>query len=162
MTQSLLIFYSIFGQPKGYVQCPPSDLLPGYIEAISGHKIGITATGCEGTISWSIPCTNQMLVVLYSVPFNHDLYKNWLAFGIFDKESTTDYFSKMYQKIEPNKFASKMFYEDVSPIKFINDDFIIKGQMGSNHKPIIQIKILPTRSENLASSSTESDTETLI
>ena len=33
---------------KGYVQNPPTDILPGTSEAFGGHKESYAATGCSG------------------------------------------------------------------------------------------------------------------
>ena len=77
-----------------------------------GHKIGYTATGCTGRLTWLIgttgryfekvclllplktitgkcklfSCLSRYISVMYSIPFSHDLYSNWLAVGIHGKE----------------------------------------------------------------------------
>ena len=60
------------------------------MEAMAGHKVSDTATGCVGTVSWKLGDWDKMLVVMYSVPYSHDFHSNWLAVGIFNIEDTTD------------------------------------------------------------------------
>ena len=75
-------------------QVPCFQVKPGTKEAMAGHKTSNTATGCVGTVAWTLGNTGKMMVVMYSVPFSHDCHKNWLAVGIFTIEGTDDYFNK--------------------------------------------------------------------
>ena len=42
-------------------------------KALMGSKTGWTATGCTGTAAWKIGDSDEMLVVMWSVPFD----QNW-------------------------------------------------------------------------------------
>jgi len=135
----------------GHVSKPPVDIKPGIKEAMSGHKVSNTATGCSGTASWTIgnKRNEKMLVVMYSIPYSHDFHSNYCAVGIFDKGDTTDHFNIMYYKAESG-FKRKDFYRDADPAIYNGSDYIVSATMGSNHKPEIQVRLYPKSLENLA------------
>ena len=121
------------------------------MEAMAGHKVSDTATGCVGTVSWKLGDWDKMLVVMYSVPYSHDFHSNWLAVGIFNIEDTTDYYEMMYYKTE-NGFRRKKFYRNGDPVEYTGDEqFSVQGTMGSQHKPEIRISLAPKSTSNMAS-----------
>ena len=130
---------------------PQIPIKPGYKEAMSGHKIGNTATGCSGTVSWKIGESNKMFVIMFSVPYNQDFYKNKIGIGIFPVSNTESFFQSMYYGKEIN-FQRKQFFHDTNSIKYEDQDFIVYGNMGSAHKPSIEIQFFPKTKENLAES----------
>ena len=78
--------------------------------SISGTKQAFLATGCVGTNSWEIGNTGNILVVMYSVPFDHNLYSNWCGVGIFKKQDSISHlFDTMYYEKETTCFARKEF-----------------------------------------------------
>jgi len=135
----------------GHVSKPPVDIKPGIKEAMSGHKVSNTATGCSGTASWTIgnKSHEKMLVVMYSIPYSHDFHSNYCAVGIFDKRDTTDFFNLMYYKTEQG-FKRKDFYRDADPAIHNDSNYIVTATMGSNHKPEIQVRLYPKSVDNLA------------
>jgi len=135
----------------GHVSKPPVDIKPGIKEAMSGHKVSNTATGCSGTASWTIgnKRNEKMLVVMYSIPFDQNFHSNYCAVGIFDKRDTTDFFKLMYKETEQN-FKRKEFYRDADPAIYYDSNYIVTATMGSNHKPEIQVRLYPKSVDNLA------------
>ena len=122
----------------GYITKPPVDIKPGVKEALTGHKVGHTATGCSGTVSWTIGNSSNILVVMYCVPYNQDWYYNHCGVGIFVKGSTGGHYEMMrYNKDE--RFKTKVFYHDVDPVGIKLDDFTVVANMGSSHKPEIEV-----------------------
>ena len=72
-----------FSAYSGHVSSPPSNIEPETAESCAGHKAG-GSTGCVGTMTWGIQNTGYSAVVMYSVPYDQNLYSNWLSVGIFD------------------------------------------------------------------------------
>ena len=126
----------------GVITKPPVPIKPWMRESMMGHKTSNAATGCVGTVSWTLGDTNKMLVVAYSVPYSHDLHSNYLSVGIFDEGSTEGFYNKMLYKSGSN-FERKEFYHDVTPLEYQDDEdgFGISASMGSNHKAEIIITI---------------------
>jgi len=135
----------------GWVTKTVTYLEPDAEETVEGRKAAGAATGCVGSAVWKIGDTGKTLAVMYSVPYDQDLYSNWLGVGIFDlKEAKADCghhqcdpednYNLMYYQDEEG-FARKDFYGDLDPVTHEGDGFSIEGSMGNSHTPTIQISI---------------------
>ena len=134
----------------GHLDRSPSSVYPDGVEAFSGHKSGNTATGCSGTVSWKIGDTGKIIVLMYSIPYSHDLHSNWLAVGIFREQDTTNFYSKMYYDAE-RSFKRKEFYYDTHPLKYSgNSVYEVVASMGTSHKPEISVLFSPKDERNLS------------
>ena len=65
--------------------------------------------------SWDIDKLRKKLVLMYSIPFDQNLYSNWIGVGIFDLSDSGDKFAQMYYQPEES-FKRKAFYTDVTPV----------------------------------------------
>ncbi len=81
---------------RGYVSTPAKTILPGSKEAVVTHKAGGTATGTSGTVAWNLGDTGKKVIVMWSAPFNHDHYSNWLAVDVQAEHTKYD-FDRMYK-----------------------------------------------------------------
>ena len=92
-------------------------------------------------MSWRIGNTNKMLVVMYSVPYDHNLYSNWCGVGIFDfVADTSGYFDMMYNNTERG-FKRKDFWSNLDPLTYKEDSmFVVQATMDNNHKPDIKVR----------------------
>jgi len=125
---------------SGLVSRAQVAVTPGMTEGMAGRKTAGAACGCVGTVSWKIGDTNRKLVVMYSVPFNHDYYSNVCAAGIFALNATID-FDMMYYKSE-NGFKRKDFWKDLTALTYDKDSmFVVTASMGSNHRPHIKVQL---------------------
>ena len=65
--------------------------------------------------------------------------------------------------VEYDDYVSKSFHNDLSPLEVTvrrsNTQFRVKGTMGSNHTPIVQIQLYPTHVKDLAPDLTMSGME---
>ena len=125
---------------SGLVTIPPTSIKPGEKESMAGHKTDGSATGSYGTVSWKIGNTEMLLVVMYSVPFDHNFHHNWLAVGVFDKKKTQANADVMYYN-EETEFKRKRFWDDTNPVIYDgNADYLVEGSMGSDYKAVIKVK----------------------
>jgi hypothetical protein len=110
-----------------------------------------TATGCAGILLWKIGDTNKAVFVMYSLPYNHDFYSNWLAVGISDYTRGPDgndalpgnqnndvLFNKMYNG--SGNFTRREYYSTIKETEFKQDRFLIQGSMGTSHDTVIYLK----------------------
>ncbi|XP_033748209.1 tereporin-Ca1-like [Pecten maximus] len=139
----------------GLIKTPPIDILPGVKEAMITHKTGGTATGTYGSVSWVVK--DRRVVVMWSVPFNHDYYTNWLAVGLtkpgFTAHDKAWYDTMYYHSNTPIlKFNRKNFYENVNPVTFSDGDFEVEGNMGSTHIANVHIIVRPCNKRDYAQS----------
>merc|ERR1712018_279701 len=70
-----------------------------------GHKTPNTATGCAGTVTFTITNTDpfKYLTIMYSVPYSQDFYSNWMGLwihGLEEMRQGTTLFNSMYYKDE--------------------------------------------------------------
>merc|ERR1712215_28681 len=145
----------------GYVFDPPVTVAPGMAEMMTGHKTGWTATGCVGVVSWNIGDTNQMLVVMYDVPWDHTWYSNTIAIGIFPKGDITGFYDKMYygdtftivdkgngvnRILKDKKFNRWTYDGSWERFEMYSDSrFSARVAMGASYKPGIRIEFFPKK-----------------
>jgi len=99
-------------------------------------------TGTTGTVSWTIGKTNKMLVVMYSVPWDRNLYSNWCGVGIFDVGDTRANFDTMYYKSADTLFDKKEFYHNLDPFVFKGaEGFDVEAEMDASHMSKIMVKL---------------------
>ena len=132
----------------GYIAEPPAAMFGGEKHGVVGHQVGHTAKGCAGIVSWNIEEFKRKVVVMYSVPFDHNLHSNWVGLGICSQyhEPSSD---EMYYG-SADYFERKELYYETDPVSFSSSDFTVEASCGTNHKPAIMVKLTPTYHENLA------------
>ena len=60
---------------SGFVKKAIVHQEPGTKGYMHGRKVGYTATGCVGTMTWTIGNTGKLFVVMYSIPYDQNLYR---------------------------------------------------------------------------------------
>ena len=50
-------------------------VMAGEEQSMHGRHLSDTATGCVGSVAWSIGKTGKILAVMYSVPYDQNLYR---------------------------------------------------------------------------------------
>ena len=119
----------------------------GEKHGVVGYKTPHAATGCAGVLTWEIDESDEKLVLMYSIPYDHNLHSNWIGVGLCNK-SITPTFDEMYYG-EERDFKRKEFYNDIDPVNFSTSDFRVEATCGASHKPTIRVKLAPTKKENL-------------
>jgi len=130
-----------FKTNSGYMIEKPQNIRAGMKESLSGHKAMDTATGCAGTVAWTIGNSGKMLVVMYSVPYSHDFSTNWCGVGIFNKADTSKHFNMMFYDGEQG-FKRKQFYYDTNSVSYSNSGYTMEAEMDQSHTPTIKIKLM--------------------
>jgi len=98
-------------------------------QRMEGRHLSATATGCVGSIAWSIGDTGKILVVMYSVPYDSNLYSNCLLVGFFDvtqkdknynhqHRNIVEFYKMMYHDYQVDS-TRKDFYWDTNPAFFL-------------------------------------------
>merc|ERR1719167_610735 len=98
---------------------------------------------CTGTASWRIGDSDEMLVVMWSVPFYKNWYSNWCAVGIMPfQEDTSELWAKMYYGEEVN-FKREEFDANIPRLDYKkHPDFTLVAGMGSSPKTNIRVEFL--------------------
>ena len=139
----------------GRIRVPPRSINPGTKETFIGQKTGYVACGTSGVTAWKIGTTNLRLYVLWSAPFNFDFYDNKLAIAVTSDNLglAKGTFRKMYSE-SPNGCVRGAYCRESIPISTVDHarQFRAEGIMGSTHKCMIQVTLLPLKRDNVASS----------
>ena len=104
-------------------------------------------SGCWGIAAWEIKDTGKILTVFWSVPFDRNLYTNWMGVGIwnkqeFDKHGIKKIFDVMWNA-DLGPFQRKNFHDDLEPIRHQARKFTILGKMDAEQKSKITVTLIP-------------------
>jgi len=99
---------------SGFSFNPPQPTVrASQTEVCSFTKDDDSASGCVGVLTYEIfemqsrHC-NEIIAVMFSVPFDYNFYKNWLGLGIFEHTRACDkglYKHMYYEKDDMTNFA---------------------------------------------------------
>jgi len=133
----------------GQVTTPPTRVAPGMREAMRTAKIGHTARGTSGVVTWDVVVPEHdvtfYVTIMWSVPYSHDFHSNWMGVGI-RSDSSAD-FDTMYYG-HGRWFRRAEYYYNIPTIRHCNDHICIVGTMGTAHRVEAHIKILPVAKED--------------
>ncbi|XP_036975874.1 DELTA-sagatoxin-Srs1a-like [Acanthopagrus latus] len=107
-------------------------------------KTGGTACGAVGVFTYDLysKSTGQTagsMAVMFSVPFDYNLYSNWYAVGVFEQSRACNYdlYVQMYYG-EGDMFIRKKAGEDID---FKSGPFAIPASMTDTCQPILSLKV---------------------
>lgn len=95
---------------SGNCHSPPQPIVrPLKTEVCNFTKTSGSTKGAVGVLTYNIireGCgdSKEMLAIIFSVPFDYNIYKNWVAVGIYDQppnnqeKSTKKLYEEMYYK----------------------------------------------------------------
>ncbi|XP_055350919.1 tereporin-Ca1-like [Paramacrobiotus metropolitanus] len=132
----------------GKVEAIFDQVRPGQSAVMKVHKTSYLATGSSGTLAWTVVNENKSIVVMWSLPFNHDFSHNVLAVGIRSNNgnnenngNTSNTFREMYSENEQSYFRRKEFYSVIDPVEHMDNRVKVRGRMGNAHKTDIIIDV---------------------
>ncbi|KAM8739115.1 uncharacterized protein AB9X84_021329 [Acanthopagrus schlegelii] len=106
------------------------------------------ATGSVGVITYDLfnPDLNDyshVMAVMFSVPYDRNLYSNWFAVGIFDRGIDCDYnlYDIMYNGDENNFVRAKA---DGSCISYEGDYIIASASMSDSGEAVLRVDVNDT------------------
>ena len=132
-------------------------LLSLQLPCLGGRSMGLwvikwltlqKAVQCAGIVIWTIEDSKEKVAVMYSIPYDHNLHSNWVGVGICSQYHVPN-FNEMYNGNQ-DYFKKKEFYYDTDPVSFSTSEFTVEATCGTNHKPTIRVKLIPTYQGNLA------------
>ncbi|XP_029977995.1 DELTA-sagatoxin-Srs1a-like [Sphaeramia orbicularis] len=138
--------------PKVYMESgfnfsPPQPTVRSTMtEVCSFTKDDNTATGAAGVFTYEMyemqthKCT-EVLAVMFSVPFDFNIYSNWLGLGIFDRSKACDekLFNSMYHDKDCVGFVRQK--SDGSGLLYTGSTVDLRATMSSEGKAIIKLEV---------------------
>ncbi|XP_017578999.1 bryoporin-like [Pygocentrus nattereri] len=128
---------------SGCCHHPPQPTIPQRTqETCSFSKISYTARGAVGVLTYQILQNERHvgeLAIMFSVPFDYNLYQNWFALGIFEADIPCDYnlFKRMYYDVDGPFTRAK----GTGSIIKHKDRPQLKGTMSSFGHSIIKVEL---------------------
>ncbi|XP_059180937.1 uncharacterized protein LOC131959742 [Centropristis striata] len=132
---------------SGFPFSPPQPTLRSMnTEVFSFDKDDNTACGAVGVVTYELfnmhtRTCDQMMAIMFSVPYDYNFYKNWLGVGIFPHgtECNDKLFDTMYNKKD---FTNFMRHEaDGSGVSFRGASLDVRGCMSDGGTAIIKLEL---------------------
>ena len=128
----------------------PGQIDPGIQEIAIIANEG-SMSGTSGVIRWTLgSTTDKVLSVMWSVPYNRQLWRTWLAVGLSSRDKVPSY-DYMYSGQDESRFIR---HQAGREFEFSDGEFIVIARMdgGSSYKPILHLGLVPLSQGNLAES----------
>lgn len=130
---------------KGFPYSPPQPTVRTQRgEVCSFTKDDHTPSGAVGVLTYELfqmrtkNCTD-MMAVMFSVPFDYNLYKNWAAIGIFPKATPTD--EKLYDLMYNGKGSFVRHKADGGGLEYSGGEVDLAATMSDEGHAIIKLEI---------------------
>ena len=120
------------------------EVFPSHREVLitinNGEK---SFTGTSGTIAWELEEQNVHLIVMWSVPYNLNIYNSYFGIGVVQLTTrfTRDMLPYWYKQIIENK-QGRSFQRGVGGghLVYKHEDFFVIGEFGTGYHPLLNIR----------------------
>ncbi|XP_030622885.1 bryoporin-like [Chanos chanos] len=135
-----------FWMNSGYNSQPPSPTVDVNTTGVCAFsKTAGAATGAVGVLTYELfnkkkQCSDKVIAIMFSVPYDCNLYDNWLAVGIFDCAQPCDdtLYNLMYYKSDSKFLRAKA--TDPS-IVYTQESVEIRASMSNARTADVQVEI---------------------
>lgn len=132
----------------GVVESQPVQVDPASKEMMVMRKTHGTPFGSYGTVSWNV--NGKEVLVMWSAPFNFELFSNTLAVGIAPEgEHTISSFDEMYYKTK-EYFVREEYLKRTQDVSKSDLQICVEGRMSTTHYPVVRIVVYPVDDDDLA------------
>ena len=96
---------------------------------------GPVARGVVGVVAFYVPGISKTVAVLFSVPYDYNLYQNWWNVRFYEGERQADY------SIYNDLYYSNPFKADVPHERDLGNNLKFRGDMSSSGTPTLEIRV---------------------
>ena len=139
----------------GHVKTPSFSVSPGKKEAMIAYKSKYSTTGTTGVAVWKVGDTDTRVIIMWSIPWNHNHHNNVLAVGF--KEGKIILENKHYREMYYEKeswFRRQEYTKDIMcqsvEMSHKNMTFKVQGTMGTGDKCEVKVEFLPLTKDTVA------------
>uniref|UniRef100_A0A8C6WQZ0 Uncharacterized protein n=1 Tax=Neogobius melanostomus TaxID=47308 RepID=A0A8C6WQZ0_9GOBI len=138
---------------SGFSQHPPQPTIrTTKVEVCSFTKDDNTATGAVGMLTYDLynmqgrTCSEQM-AIMFSVPYDHNLYKNKMALGVFEPSRACD--KQLYNQMYDGKDMSNLARSDTngSGLEYKTQYVELRATMSTVGKAILKVELFDRMSK---------------
>lgn len=132
---------------SGSCQHPPQPTIPAMKSFVCSFvKDEVSPTGAVGVLTYDlfhahIASCSERLAVMFSVPYDYDLYENRLAVGVFERSRACD--EKLYELMYEGKDCSKFARAEKSGsgLEHVASEVDLRATMSSTGKAIVKMEL---------------------
>lgn len=132
---------------SGFCQYPPQPTIRTPLTEVCAFiKDDNTATGAVGLLTYDLFHTpsnvcSERIAIMFSVPFDHNLYKNQLAVGVVEHSRACD--EHLYNQMYDGKDLSNFTRSESSGcgLKYRASYVDLRATMSSNGKAIVKVEL---------------------
>ncbi|XP_055085564.1 uncharacterized protein LOC117387429 [Periophthalmus magnuspinnatus] len=132
---------------SGFSHSPPQPTVRSqHTEVFSFTKDDNTASGAVGVFTYELfdmqkRQAQELIAVMFSVPFDYTFYKNWLGVGVFEKSKPCDeaLYKHMYNSKDFSQFSRHE--ADGSGIVFSSKTVDVRGCMSDQGRAILKLEL---------------------
>ena len=97
---------------------------------------GPVAKGAVGVLTYNIPDLGQTLAVMFSIPFDYNLYSNWWGVKLYSGKKEAD--QKMYEDLY---YGSPFKGNDKWQERDLGSGLKIRGCMASSGQTVLELHV---------------------
>ncbi|KAG7252994.1 hypothetical protein CRUP_022531 [Coryphaenoides rupestris] len=132
---------------SGEIFNPPQPTVrPQHTEVCAFSKSSAKATGSVGVLTYDLFERTrddyiETVAIMFSVPWDYNLYKNWFAVGIYDKGRACD--ASLYKEMYYDKKQERFAREEAngSGISFAGDYLDVRATMSPMGHAIMKVEV---------------------
>eukprot|EP00064_Thunnus_orientalis_P025602 superscaffoldBa00013371_g25994 len=121
-------------------------IAPSKCDVVEFSKTPNTACGSVGVLTYDLleedtDQPTEKIAVMFSVPFDFNMYSNWYAVGIFEKSKECDHdlFNDMYYNTSPSFVRGKAN----SPALIQEGDRVkVMATMSDSYQPVMKVQVM--------------------
>lgn len=131
---------------SGHCHSPPQPTVrPQKTEVCNFGKTSAKATGAVGVLTYDIMERNNVvkekIAIMFSVPYDYNLYKNWVAVGIYDIGTKCD--ESLYKDMYNNKDQKQFVRTQANGcgIMYEGQDVVVMCTMSPMGRAILKLEV---------------------
>ncbi|KAM8888177.1 DELTA-sagatoxin-Srs1a-like [Synchiropus picturatus] len=132
---------------SGDVHSPPApSVRPHRVELCNFNKTSAKTSGAVGVLTYDVMFKNcrditKRIAIMFSVPYDQNLYKNWFGLGVYSNEKTCD--KKLFDEMYYNKEQCGFVRQECNgcSLTFTGDHLVVKATMGQMGRSIMKVEI---------------------
>ena len=119
-------------------------MFPSHREVvITVNNVDNSFTGTSGSIAWELEEQNVHLIVMWSVPYNLNIYNSYFGIGVVQLTSrfTRDMLPYWYKQMIENK-QGRAFQRGGGGghLVYKHEEFFVIGEFGTGYHPLLNIR----------------------
>jgi len=132
------------------------EVFPSHREVVVLENDGEDSfTGTSGTMAWELEKQGVHMVVMWSVPYNLNIYNSYFAVGVvqLNTKFSRDMLPYWYEQMLNHRIGRTFQRgKEGESLVFKHQDFFVIGMFGEGYHPVLNISLMPWNTKDFAPS----------